>query len=45
MGFEEIGWEDVNWINLAQDRDRFKPIVGTLMNIQVPYNARDFLSD
>jgi hypothetical protein len=25
MDFEEIGWGDMDWINLAQDRDQWNP--------------------
>jgi hypothetical protein len=31
----EIGWEDVDWINLAQDRDRWQAVVNTVMDILV----------
>jgi hypothetical protein len=29
----------VYWIDLAQDRDRFRAYVNTVMNLQVPQNA------
>jgi hypothetical protein len=32
----EIGFGDVDWINLAQDRDRWRALVNTVMNLQVP---------
>jgi hypothetical protein len=32
----EIGFGDVNWIRLAQDRDRWRALVNTMMNLQVP---------
>jgi hypothetical protein len=31
----EIGFEDVNWIHLAQDRDRRQAVVNTVMNILI----------
>jgi hypothetical protein len=31
----KIGWEDVNWINLAQDRDQWQALVKTVMNLRV----------
>jgi len=30
----EIGWEGMNWIHLAQDRDQWRVIVNTLMSLQ-----------
>jgi len=32
----ETGWEGVDWIHLAQDRDQLPAVVNTVMNIQVP---------
>jgi hypothetical protein len=36
MDLREIGFGDVDWINLAQDRDRWRALVNTVMNLQVP---------
>jgi hypothetical protein len=32
----EIGFGSVDWIHLAQDRDRWRALVNTEMNLQVP---------
>jgi hypothetical protein len=32
----EIGWGDMDWIDLAQDRDQWRALVNTAMNLQVP---------
>jgi hypothetical protein len=32
----EIGWGAVGWINLAQDRDQWRAVVNTVMNVRVP---------
>jgi hypothetical protein len=32
----EVGWEDMNWIGLAQDRDRWRALVNAVMNLRVP---------
>ena len=31
-------------LDLAQERDRWRALVNTLMNLQVPYNAGNFLN-
>jgi hypothetical protein len=31
-----IGFGDVDWIYLAQDRDRWRALVNTVMNLRVP---------
>jgi hypothetical protein len=36
MNLWEIGFGDVDWINLAQYRDRWRALVNTVMNIRVP---------
>jgi hypothetical protein len=36
MDLREIGWDDVDWIDLAQDRDQWKALVSTVMNLRVP---------
>jgi hypothetical protein len=36
MDLREIGFGDVNWIILAQDKDRWRALVNTVMNLRVP---------
>jgi CRISPR/Cas system-associated protein Cas7 (RAMP superfamily) len=36
MDLWEIGFWDVDWIHWAQDRDRWRALVNTVMNLQVP---------
>jgi hypothetical protein len=32
----EIGWDGMHWIDLAQDRDHWRALVNTVMNLRVP---------
>jgi hypothetical protein len=36
MDLREIGWDDMDWIDLAQDRDQWWALVNTVMNLLVP---------
>jgi hypothetical protein len=35
MDLREIGWGDVEWIHLAQDRDHWRAVVNAVMNLRV----------
>jgi hypothetical protein len=32
----EIGWDGMNWIDLAQNRDQWRALMNTLMNLRFP---------
>jgi hypothetical protein len=36
MDLREIGWDGMDWIDLAQDRDQWRALVNTVMNLLVP---------
>jgi hypothetical protein len=36
MDFVEVGWGDVDWIDLTQDRDRWRALVNSVSNLRVP---------
>jgi hypothetical protein len=35
MDLREIGWDGMDWIDLAQDRHRWRALVKKVMNLQV----------
>jgi hypothetical protein len=36
MYLREIGWGDMKWIDLAEDRDQWRVLVNTVMSLWVP---------
>jgi hypothetical protein len=36
MDLGEVGWNDVDWIGLAQDRDKWRALLNAVMNFRVP---------
>jgi hypothetical protein len=36
MDITEIGWDGIDWIDLAQGRDQWRALVNTVMNLRVP---------
>jgi hypothetical protein len=36
MDLGEVGWGDVDWIGLAQDRNRLRALVNLVLNLRVP---------
>jgi hypothetical protein len=43
MDIKEMGWEDVDWIHVIQDRAQWWTVVNTGMNLRVPKKAGEFL--
>ena len=43
MDLQKIGW-GMHWIDLAQDRDSWRALVNTVLNLWAPYNAGNFLT-
>jgi hypothetical protein len=44
MDIGEVGWGDVDWIGLVQDKNRWRALVNSVLNHRVPYNAGKLLS-
>jgi hypothetical protein len=36
MDIREIGWGGMDWIDLAQNRDQWRAVVNTVINLRVP---------
>jgi hypothetical protein len=36
MDLGEVGWDDVYWIGLAKDRNRWRALVNSVLNLRVP---------
>jgi hypothetical protein len=36
MDLRERGWGGMDWIDLAQDRDQWRAVVNTVMNLRLP---------
>jgi hypothetical protein len=36
MDLREIGWDGVDWVDLAQDSDHWRALVNTVMILRVP---------
>jgi predicted CoA-binding protein len=42
MDLREIGWDGIDWIEVVQDRDQWRALVNTVINLRVPQSCREF---
>jgi hypothetical protein len=43
MDLQEVGWDGVTWIDMAQDRDRWRALVNAVMNLPSSIKCGEFL--
>jgi hypothetical protein len=43
-GLQKVGCEGMGWIDVAQDRGKWRALVNAVMNHRVPLNAGNFLT-
>jgi hypothetical protein len=39
-----MGYEDVDWIHLAHNRDQWRAVVNIVMKLRIPQMTRNFLT-
>jgi hypothetical protein len=43
MDPRETGWEGVDWMHLAQERNQWRDLLNTVMNLRISLEAGNFL--
>jgi hypothetical protein len=43
MDLKDIGWSGMDWIDMPHDRDQWKDVVNTVMNLRVPLKVCEIL--
>jgi acyl carrier protein len=36
MHLRQIGWDSMDWVDLIQDKDQWRDIVNTVLNLRIP---------
>jgi hypothetical protein len=42
--YPKVGWEVVDWIHVGQDRDRWRALANTAVNLRVLLKVRNFVT-
>jgi hypothetical protein len=45
LDLRNIGWDSMDWSDLAQNRGQWRALVNTVMNLLVPQNVAKFFSN
>jgi hypothetical protein len=45
MDLGDVGWGDVDWIGLAKDKNRWRALVNSVLNLRVPRNFGKLWND
>jgi hypothetical protein len=45
IDLQQVGWEGVDWIDLAKGRDRWRALVNAVMNLRVPTKRGRFFTN
>ena len=42
MNLQDVGWGGMEWIDLSNDKDRWRVLASAVINLRVPYSAWNY---